>query len=246
MQQQNNYCVYIHINKYNGKVYVGQTKTKPEHRWGRNGINYENCPIFWRAIQKYGWDGFVHCVIFDNLTQQKSNEYEKYLIEFFNSKNHKYGYNIRDGGNNGSLSEETKEKLRMINIGKHVPQEIKDKISKSTTGELNHFYGKHHDEKSKEKMRDAKQNYFGKNNPMYGKHHTNDTKELIRQKKLGTHKSPTSILKVSKCVKCVETKEIYISARDAERKTGVSNCGITSCCNGKQKKCRRFSLVSPK
>jgi hypothetical protein len=32
--------IYIHKNKKNGKVYVGQTKKKPEYRWGPNGKEY--------------------------------------------------------------------------------------------------------------------------------------------------------------------------------------------------------------
>lgn len=54
------YCVYIHTNKINKKSYIGITCQKPEHRWGCNGNGYAECPHFWRAIQKYGWDNFDH------------------------------------------------------------------------------------------------------------------------------------------------------------------------------------------
>ena len=34
------YTIYIHKNKINGKVYIGQTSQKPEKRWD-NGRGYE-------------------------------------------------------------------------------------------------------------------------------------------------------------------------------------------------------------
>lgn len=33
MEIKQNFCIYLHKNKYNGKVYVGQTCQKPEKRW---------------------------------------------------------------------------------------------------------------------------------------------------------------------------------------------------------------------
>ena len=66
------YSVYKHVNKTNGKVYVGITKQKPEQRWGYNGVNYKNSPRFWSAIQHYGWDNFEHIIIQDQLTHDEA------------------------------------------------------------------------------------------------------------------------------------------------------------------------------
>lgn len=95
---KNNYCIYIHTNKINGKIYVGMTCQKPLKRWGQRGQNYKECPYFWSAIQKYGWQNFEHIIIKDNLTREQALELEVNTIAERNSRNAKYGYNISVGG----------------------------------------------------------------------------------------------------------------------------------------------------
>lgn len=45
----NTYTIYMHKNKINGKIYIGQTCQKPERRWD-NGKHYKDCPVFNNAI----------------------------------------------------------------------------------------------------------------------------------------------------------------------------------------------------
>ena len=104
------YCVYVHINKINGKMYVGQTCQKPEKRW-QNGGGYLNSTYFYHAIQKYGWDNFEHEIVASNLTQQEADNFERLLIEKLDTLNHDKGYNIRVGGANGRLTQEHKNKI---------------------------------------------------------------------------------------------------------------------------------------
>lgn len=175
--EERKWCVYKHTNKTNGKVYIGQAKGDPKLRWGANGKNYKSSVLFYKAIQKYGWDNFEHEVLFTCLTLQEANEKEFNLIKEYEATNPSKGYNIREGGKNGKLGESTKEKLRQINTGKHLSEETKAKISASTKGELNPFYGQHHSEETREKMRKNQRDKSGKNNPMYGKTHSEETKE---------------------------------------------------------------------
>lgn len=53
----------MHDNKVNHKKYIGITGQDPEERW-RHGTNYRTCVAFNRAIQKYGWDGFDHIILY--------------------------------------------------------------------------------------------------------------------------------------------------------------------------------------
>ena len=38
----NTFTVYEHINRTNGKRYVGITERRPEDRWGTDGYNYRH------------------------------------------------------------------------------------------------------------------------------------------------------------------------------------------------------------
>ena len=115
-----NYKVYAHINKTNGKIYVGITCKNLKQRW-RNGKGYNG--YFSRAIDKYGWDGFEHELIASGLTKQEACNFEILLIKELRSNNSKYGYNISIGGENGrkgvKLSKEARRKMSLSRIGKY-------------------------------------------------------------------------------------------------------------------------------
>ena len=93
--------IYLHKNKINGKVYIGQTIQNVEERW-KNGKAYKSCTRFNNAINKYGWDNFEHIILEQGDWDQKTlDEKEQYYINLYQAKNPKYGYNIKDGGNKG-------------------------------------------------------------------------------------------------------------------------------------------------
>lgn len=91
------WSVYIHINKINGKKYIGITRIEPSKRWGKNGIGYKT-QYFYKAIKKYGWDNFKHIVMYQNFTEDEAKEKEKLLIKLFDTRIERNGYNMTDGG----------------------------------------------------------------------------------------------------------------------------------------------------
>lgn len=92
------HVVYIHTNKVNHKQYIGMTKRKPEHRWGLEGHGYVECPYFWNAIQKWGWDNFEHEIIADKLTRKEAIDMEIELIAKMQTTNPEFGYNTSRWG----------------------------------------------------------------------------------------------------------------------------------------------------
>jgi group I intron endonuclease len=110
------FWVYEHKNKINGKRYIGITMQKPEVRWKR-GSTYKGNQYFYRAIEKYGWDGFEHNILEDNLTKEEALEAERKYIAQFKSAEREYGYNIGLGGEGQfSFSEHTREAMRQAGI----------------------------------------------------------------------------------------------------------------------------------
>ena len=133
----NDYTVYVHIAP-NNKMYIGITKENVKKRWCTNGKGYRTQKLFWRAIQKYGWDNFKHIILFENLSKEMACECEIALIAKFNTNNSKYGYNVYPGGNIGNkgmhLSQNQIEGMRKRMLGTHLSEETKRKISESNKG----------------------------------------------------------------------------------------------------------------
>ena len=133
------YCVYVHANKSNGKRYVGVAKNVKK-RWASN---YETCPFFYHALQKYGWDGFTHYILFDGLTLEQADELEREYILKYKTQNNNYGYNVLSGGHNiGMLgahhSKKTKKLMSEKHKGRKFTDEHKANLSKSHLGKKSH------------------------------------------------------------------------------------------------------------
>lgn len=120
--------IYCHISP-SGKKYIGQTTTSLKHRFD-NGRNYESSPIFWKAIQKYGWDNFEHLILEEIICEDKDK-----LIELLNSKEREKiieyntlipnGYNIELGGGQGRVTENKKKQISSTMLGERTPSKEK-------------------------------------------------------------------------------------------------------------------------
>lgn len=125
----NNYKVYVHTNRANGKRYVGLTKQNCQDRWKHDGMGYQTQKKFFRAILKYGWDNFDHEIIASNLTAEQASDLEQELIKKYNSIEN--GYNISPGGSTTNHSAATLEKMRQSMIGKKHSENTKKLIRES-------------------------------------------------------------------------------------------------------------------
>lgn len=116
------WSVYMHVNKINGKKYIGITSRKPERRWKKNGEGYKpahgNNNHFYNAIQKYGWNNFNHYILISKVDSQLASIFESILIVYHKSLE-PHGYNSKNGGQVGTFgtkySNEYKNKISGYN-----------------------------------------------------------------------------------------------------------------------------------
>ena len=135
--------IYKVTNIINGKVYIGQTtrslkKRKKEHKYDAAKTCYNS--HFHNAIRKYGFNAFKWKIIADTYDRDMLNFLEAFFIDLYNSTNKDKGYNIKEGGKNGKLSNETKKKMSESQKGKVLSEETKKKISEARSANKNENY----------------------------------------------------------------------------------------------------------
>lgn len=202
------WCVYMHTNNTNGKVYVDITSNL-YRRWRNNGAEYMGKPSpFSSALKKYGWDGFTHEIIADNISLNDANLLEMKLIAKYKSNRNRYGtdygYNQTDGGDGT----------------KGFPQ----------YGENNPFWNKHHTESTKQKISRAK---LGQKSSRCGVSLTNEQKERVSLglKKWYLQNESSSCKEVI----CISDNRHFRSVKEAAKYYNINNREISAVCLGRRK-----------
>jgi len=100
------YYIYKTTNLINGKIYIGLHKSENIETDKYIGTGW----AFTDAVNKYGRENFKREILFefDTLEEANAKEYELVNEEFVNRDDN---YNLRTGGNVGTMSDETKKRL---------------------------------------------------------------------------------------------------------------------------------------
>ena len=217
-----NYCVYMHRNKANGKVYIGMTKNLKQ-RWSACGVHYykkhSHTRAFSRAIEKYGWDGFEHIVLAEGLTFDEANKMEiamiaEYKSNIYRYSNPEYGYNLTDGGQGVA--------------GHRWSDEERKEISHRITGSGNPMYGKKHSDYTKSLISQANTGRFsdGKS-PLLGKIVSAESRKKMSENHADV--SGGNNPRAKPCY-CVETGEYFETIDEAGKHFGLARSTIRRSC----------------
>lgn len=162
MENNKKWYVYMHTNKINNKKYIGiSSEANPNRRW-KNGYGYKQ-QIFYRAIQKYGWENFEHKIIYNNLTEKEAKTKEQELIKQYQSNNPLYGYNRSKGGDD--LPEKTPE------------------LCKKISNSLKEYYKTEEGQLQKLKIKKRQLEYYSTHEASFkNKKHTEKTKKIMSEK----------------------------------------------------------------
>lgn len=172
------FYIYKITNKINNKSYIGYTKSL-EKRLKAHKYSYGNhCPVFYKAIKKYGWNNFETTILFES--KEDILHLEPVYISLHNTLTPN-GYNAHPGGSRGN-------------------SEILSKKLNGKTGKLCPLYGRKHSSLTIERMRLAKRNPWssesrlkfsrirtGDGNPMFGKTHSEEERKRISERTSGAN-----------------------------------------------------------
>lgn len=104
--------IYSITNMINGKRYIGQTINTFNHRYREGGVGAERVKNtyekeggnthLYNSICKYGVESFSIEILHIGKTKNELNYFEDFYIKYYNTRNPKYGYNIKPGGDSCS------------------------------------------------------------------------------------------------------------------------------------------------
>lgn len=112
--------IYKLTNKFNRKVYIGQSINVDgrykQHCRSKNANKY-TCSMV-DIIKQYGIDNFDYDVLI-RCPKENLDYWEKFYIRYYCSNNPEFGYNKTSGGKSGfSVVKSTKDKLSTSHKGK--------------------------------------------------------------------------------------------------------------------------------
>ncbi len=206
------YCIenIINFKKYIGRA-INIYGRKRSHFFAlKNNIHHGN--HFQRAWNKYGENAFIFYII-EICSIEDLNDREKFWISHFKTfgYNGDFGYNETSGGDsNYIVSQETKEKLRNAHLGHTLSLQHRENISKGNMGN-------HMSNETKTKISASHKKIYennpdknnGSNNSFYGKSHTKESKSKISYSRKGIsigEEHPNNKLKESDVLKILDLK----------------------------------------
>lgn len=216
------YCIENIITK---KKYIGQSKNI-FYRWRKhiNALNtntHEN-NYLQNSWNKYRQDNFKFYIVeecdFDLL-----NDKEIQYINYYNTLDRDFGYNLKTGGQNCPTyyTEEIKEKMSESIRRSYENSDLRQRRSETT---------KLYWENPENKARILKEN-----NVMFGKHHTDEAKRKMSDVKKSKHNIPYN--KNLNKVFCEELNIEFANATQAAKELSLDSSGIIKTCRGEHHTC---------
>lgn len=178
MYKTTNYCkIYGIGNTYNEKLYIGQTWQPILQRfWQHKSDKKGQAPKLFNAMNAHGREKFFIVELVVTKCQECANWLEDYLIELNKTRGHDTGYNVRGGGSRGKMSEESKRKISLANMGRICSESTKRAVSLAQTGKT----------LSSEHMAKLLEANTGARHFMFGRHLPIATKIKISNAKKGS------------------------------------------------------------
>lgn len=205
-------CIYMYINKVNGKRYVGKAKDFNE----RHKQHLEGRLLIDKKLREYGEENFETVILAEDVDDNRINDYEKFFIKRKKSHvSYGTGYNRTWGGDGGDIRSGMTEEQRKEHSRK-VSEAKKDKPLS---------------EEHKQKISEANKQYVQQEdyvNSFKGKHHTDEWKQQHSEKVKGRKHTEEELKKMCNSQKqrwqnITDEERVKFGRKVSERQTGEKN-----------------------
>jgi len=122
--------IYAIINTVNRKMYVGKSRNIEARFWShKNQLKKDvRCKdtnrYLFSSVKKYGIENFEFKILesFESISDAELSDKELFYMDLYNSCNKDHGYNLRrDSSTKTEVHEDTKELIRLNNLGERNP-----------------------------------------------------------------------------------------------------------------------------
>jgi len=217
--RKNKICgIYCIENINTNKKYIGQS-VNINDRWSKHKNelrqNSHDNDYLQKAWNKYGEDNFKFYIL-EECNKSELDNREVYYINLYQTLDYKNGYNLKEGGQDGIISEYGNHKRKQSLKKTYENTDLKERRKQDALKQWS-------DPTIKAKI-------LGENNGMYGRTHTMEARKRISKARKGT----VSPKRDKRPVICIELNKIYSCAAEAMRELNPSS-SILEVCKGHRK-----------
>jgi len=223
--------IYKIENMVNGRVYIGQTvrdyKTRiKEHKYKlKNGTHHNK--HLQNAYRKYGFENLQFALLETCVLDEIDNKEKEWILKY---KEKSISYNLEDGGHHSKkLSKQTIEKISKQHYKPVVLLNTLEEFSSMKEASVKYGVCNSGITSSCRKERDFSGRMPNGEWMVWRYKEEVDLNEEVSFRRKTTNNK--------KKVVCINTKEIFNSAKEASIKYGINPTNINSCCRGERKSC---------
>lgn len=206
--------IYCIENKINHKKYIGQSVNINQRRNQHKNELLRNChdnDYLQKSFNKYGLENFEFYIL-EECSPENLDDREIYYINYYQTLDDNYGYNLKAGGQDGEVTE-------YGNIKKS--NSLKNTYQNTDLKEI-----RRQDALKQWSNPEIKARHCGENNGMYGRTHSEEARKRISDAR--------------KCkipVFCQELNKVFNCAVDAAKELNLYSYSILQVCKGQHKTC---------
>ena len=213
--------IYKISNNFNTQAYIGQTWSTLVKRF-KEHVRRAGAPKLHNSIAKHGPSNFkIELLWEEECTQAELDAKESYFIVEICTMSPN-GYNLKEGGYGGKLSDESRLKMSNSHMGKVHSIETRIKMTISARGNTNSV-GRVLSEETKRLIGEGNS---GPGSYWFGK-------------SAGEHPTSKKVEQWSKDGK--QLVRTYASLTEAANELGADLSSLSACCRGKRKTCMSFT-----